>query len=147
MSKERIRHGAQIDFRTFGHGECPQALRRKHHHSGRRMVPLRGNVAPAEFHWQRSQRNSRRFFPEHHEMRLQGFARQGRVVRWRRHIPGDMGEHTRNATWFVSVTVNIVVSLGTKLAQAEEECWIARGLISATLLHICFPCHRAVAYT
>ena len=32
------RHGAQIDFRKFGQGEHLQALSRKHHHCGRRML-------------------------------------------------------------------------------------------------------------
>ena len=111
-----LRHGAEIDFK----GEYLQALRRKHHHCERRMFPLRGDAAPAEFHWQRSQRNPQRFFQEHYEM-------QG------------IGEHT--------ATVNIVVSLGTTLAQAEEECWIASGLLTVTLLRIRFPCQRTVAHT
>ena len=28
-----------------------------------------------------------------------------------------------------------------------DECWNARGLDTVALLHICFPCHRAVVCT
>ena len=48
---------------------------------------------------------------------------------------------------FVSVTVSVVVSLGTKPAQAEGECWVAHGLGTATLQRISFPCHRTVVNT
>ena len=48
---------------------------------------------------------------------------------------------------FVPVTGIVVVSLGAKSAQAEEECWIAHRLDTVTLQHICFPCHRAVVCT
>ena len=40
--------------------------------------------------------------------------------------------------FFISVTVSVVKNLGTKLAQAKEECQDARGLDTRTLLHICF---------
>ena len=58
-----------------------------------------------------------------------------------------MGEHTAKESYvrqnriFISVTANIAVSLGTKLAHAEGKCWIVLRLITGTLLHICFPCH------
>ena len=67
-----------------------------------------------------------------------------------------IGEHTakecngRQDKLSVSITVNIVVSLGAwaqKLAQAEGECWFARGVIPITLLHMCFPCHKTAVHT
>ena len=37
-------------------------------------------------------------------------------------------------SFLFSATVSVEVSLGTKLAQAEEECWDARALDSVTIL-------------
>ena len=39
--------------------------------------------------------------------------------------------------FFVSVTVTVVIGLGTKPAHAEGECWVAHRLGTVTLLHIC----------
>ena len=39
----------------------------------------------------------------------------------------------------MSVTVSVVVSLGTKPAQAAGKWWIARRLVTGTLPHILFP--------
>ena len=37
--------------------------------------------------------------------------------------------------------------LGRKVGPAEEKCWIAQGLDTVTLVHLCFRCHIVVVCT